>query len=67
MCVLSQGSAEQVLKLYKGYQLLADILQDKGSSGGGASSSHGNKRGAAPVHSRLSLQCVVRILKAIFK
>ena len=71
--IYSCESSEQVLKLYRGHQKLADILQDKGSAssaGGGASSSHGNKRGssgAVCLRYNLSLQFVLRLLRAIFR
>ncbi|XP_064381889.1 Fanconi anemia group I protein-like isoform X2 [Halichondria panicea] len=60
----SLESSEQVLKLYQCYQHLADALSDKGSSAAAGPSS--NKRGTSAVPSRLSLHCVVRLLRAIF-
>ncbi len=62
----SLESSEQVLKLYQCYQHLADALNDKGSSAAAAGPSS-NKRGASAVPSRLSLHCVVRLLRAIFQ
>ena len=62
----SLESSEQVLKLYQCYQHLADALNDKASSAAAAGPSS-NKRGASAVPSRLSLHCVVRLLRAIFQ
>lgn len=62
----SQESAEQTLKLFKGYKRIADICQEKGGAQGAGAG--GKKMGGALMgaKSNLTLQFVVKLLHAIF-
>ncbi len=63
----SQESCERALKLCHGYQRVADILQEKVGSGAGAKRSPSSAPLSRTERSQLSLHCVTRLLRALFR
>ena len=65
----SQKSCDQTIKLYQAYHKISTIWQDKGSHGGSGASKKG-PTGAVQSWSdgnNLSLNCVIRLLRALFR